>query len=232
MAQVGIALTLRSKDTAAWLRRCYTDYDIDEPFFSAGPIRDRITPPATLHGDPQGHRLRQQQGHRSEILAACWTMRRASWITTSAAALYHAAQQQSSRTARRLVVRGAVRDDLQQEAAGPHNSPARHLPGLRARLVGALRHAALALFRYPVAASAAGGVGILVLNFFLIRLAPGDAASVLAGESGAAWAEYAALLREKFGLHRPLLMSSSATCCRPCASTSAIPCATTARSSR
>ncbi len=46
--------------------------------------------------------------------------------------------------------------------------------------------------------------GILVLNFFLIRLAPGDAASVLAGESGAASAEYTALLREKFGLDRPL----------------------------
>jgi peptide/nickel transport system permease protein len=47
-------------------------------------------------------------------------------------------------------------------------------------------------------------LGILVLNFFLIRLAPGDAASVLAGESGAASAEYTALLREKFGLDRPL----------------------------
>ena len=47
-------------------------------------------------------------------------------------------------------------------------------------------------------------LGILVLNFFLIRLAPGDAASVLAGESGAASAEYTALLRAKFGLDRPL----------------------------
>ena len=46
--------------------------------------------------------------------------------------------------------------------------------------------------------------GILVLNFFLIRLAPGDAASVLAGESGAASAEYTDLLRAKFGLDRPL----------------------------
>jgi peptide/nickel transport system permease protein len=47
--------------------------------------------------------------------------------------------------------------------------------------------------------------GILVLNFFLIQLAPGDAASVLAGESGAATPEYTALLRAKFGLDRPLL---------------------------
>ncbi|MBW6399331.1 ABC transporter permease [Roseomonas sp. HJA6] len=46
--------------------------------------------------------------------------------------------------------------------------------------------------------------GILVLNFFLIRLAPGDAASVLAGESGAATPEYTELLRQKFGLDRPM----------------------------
>lgn len=46
--------------------------------------------------------------------------------------------------------------------------------------------------------------GILVLNFFLIRLAPGDPASVMAGESGAATPEYMALLRAKFGLDVPL----------------------------
>jgi len=46
--------------------------------------------------------------------------------------------------------------------------------------------------------------GILILNFFLIRLAPGDAASVLAGESGAATPEYTELLRQKFGLDRPM----------------------------
>ncbi|OWT73741.1 MULTISPECIES: ABC transporter substrate-binding protein [unclassified Achromobacter] len=35
---IGIKLTLRSEDTATWLRRCYTDYDFDinEPFYSAG----------------------------------------------------------------------------------------------------------------------------------------------------------------------------------------------------
>ncbi len=54
------------------------------------------------------------------------------------------------------------------------------------------------LFALPVV------FGILVLNFFLIRLAPGDAASVLAGESGAASAEYTDLLRQKFGLDQPL----------------------------
>lgn len=47
-------------------------------------------------------------------------------------------------------------------------------------------------------------IGILVLNFFLIQLAPGDAASVLAGESGQASPEYTAMLRAKFGLDRPL----------------------------
>nr|WP_255569053.1 ABC transporter substrate-binding protein [Neoroseomonas alba] len=38
LAQIGIDLTLRSEDTATWLRRCYTDYDFDinEPFYSAG----------------------------------------------------------------------------------------------------------------------------------------------------------------------------------------------------
>jgi peptide/nickel transport system permease protein len=47
-------------------------------------------------------------------------------------------------------------------------------------------------------------LGIIVLNFFLIHLAPGDAASVLAGESGAATPEYMALLRHKFGLDQPM----------------------------
>ena len=47
-------------------------------------------------------------------------------------------------------------------------------------------------------------LGIVVLNFFLIHLAPGDAASVLAGESGAASPEYLEKLRQKFGLDQPL----------------------------
>lgn len=45
---------------------------------------------------------------------------------------------------------------------------------------------------------------IAVLNFFLIRLAPGDPAQVMAGEAGAADAEYVEQLRERFGLNRPL----------------------------
>jgi len=43
-------------------------------------------------------------------------------------------------------------------------------------------------------------LAILVLNFFLLRLAPGDAADVLAGEAGAATQETMAALRHHFGL--------------------------------
>jgi peptide/nickel transport system permease protein len=46
---------------------------------------------------------------------------------------------------------------------------------------------------------------IAVLNFFLIRAAPGDPAQVLAGEGGAADALLLEQLRERFGLDRPLL---------------------------
>src|SRR4051812_19823126 len=45
---------------------------------------------------------------------------------------------------------------------------------------------------------------IVVVNFFLIRLAPGDAAQVLAGEAGAASAEYMEQIRRQFGLNQPL----------------------------
>lgn len=47
-------------------------------------------------------------------------------------------------------------------------------------------------------------LGIVVLNFLLLQLAPGDAATVLAGEAGGAPPEYVALLRERFGLDRPI----------------------------
>src|SRR6266699_6971492 len=47
-------------------------------------------------------------------------------------------------------------------------------------------------------------VAIIVLNFFLIRLAPGDPALVMAGEAGASDKVFVAQLREKFGLDRPL----------------------------
>ena len=47
--------------------------------------------------------------------------------------------------------------------------------------------------------------GIAIINFFLLQLAPGDAADVLAGEAGTADPEYLANLRREFGLDRPLL---------------------------
>ncbi len=46
---------------------------------------------------------------------------------------------------------------------------------------------------------------IAVLNFFLIRAAPGDPAMVLAGQAGEADAVLLAQLRERFGLDQPLL---------------------------
>jgi peptide/nickel transport system permease protein len=46
-------------------------------------------------------------------------------------------------------------------------------------------------------------LAIIVLNFFLIRLAPGDPAMVMAGEAGASDQVYVAQLREKFGLNKP-----------------------------
>lgn len=47
-------------------------------------------------------------------------------------------------------------------------------------------------------------IGIAVINFFLLQLAPGDAAQVLAGEAGSATPEYMAALRKQFGLDQPL----------------------------
>jgi peptide/nickel transport system permease protein len=45
---------------------------------------------------------------------------------------------------------------------------------------------------------------IVVVNFFLVRLAPGDAAQVLAGEAGAASQQYLEQIRSQFGLDQPL----------------------------
>lgn len=47
-------------------------------------------------------------------------------------------------------------------------------------------------------------LGIAVANFFLLHLAPGDAAQVLAGEAGSATPDYLAALRKQFGLDQPL----------------------------
>jgi len=47
-------------------------------------------------------------------------------------------------------------------------------------------------------------LGVVVLNFLLIHLAPGDAATVIAGESGSGDAQFVAQLRQQFGLDQPL----------------------------
>lgn len=46
-------------------------------------------------------------------------------------------------------------------------------------------------------------VAVAIFNFGLLKLAPGDAAEVLAGESGAATPEYLADLKARFGLDQP-----------------------------
>lgn len=45
---------------------------------------------------------------------------------------------------------------------------------------------------------------IVIFNFFLIHMAPGDPAAVLAGEAGATDEEFLRQLREQFGLDQPL----------------------------
>ena len=47
-------------------------------------------------------------------------------------------------------------------------------------------------------------LGVVVLNFLLIHMAPGDPATVIAGESGAGDAQFLAQLRQQFGLDQPL----------------------------
>lgn len=49
-------------------------------------------------------------------------------------------------------------------------------------------------------------LGVVVLNFLLLQLAPGDAAAVLAGEAGGAPPEYVAQLRARFGLDQPVMV--------------------------
>lgn len=47
-------------------------------------------------------------------------------------------------------------------------------------------------------------IGVIIMNFLLIHMAPGDPATVLAGEAGAGDAQYIAQLRAQFGLDQPL----------------------------
>lgn len=65
------------------------------------------------------------------------------------------------------------------------------------RLTGVLRRTALQAV--PTV------IGIVILNFCLLQLLPGDAADVLAAEAGAATAEGMAAIRRHFGLDLPML---------------------------
>jgi len=47
-------------------------------------------------------------------------------------------------------------------------------------------------------------LGVVILNFLLIRAAPGDPAMVMAGEAGAADAQFLQQVRAEFGLDQPL----------------------------
>lgn len=47
-------------------------------------------------------------------------------------------------------------------------------------------------------------LGVVIINFLLIRMAPGDPAAVLAGESGSSDPAYVAQLRQEFGLDKPV----------------------------
>src|SRR6218665_3519785 len=48
-------------------------------------------------------------------------------------------------------------------------------------------------------------VAVIILNFLLLQLAPGDAATAIAAESGAATQEMMDALRQQFGLDLPVL---------------------------
>ena len=47
-------------------------------------------------------------------------------------------------------------------------------------------------------------LGVVIFNFFLIRLAPGDPASIMAGEAASSDPAYVAQLRQQFGFDQPL----------------------------
>ena len=47
-------------------------------------------------------------------------------------------------------------------------------------------------------------IAIVVINFFPLNFAEGDAVDVLAGEAGSATPEYMEQLRKRFGLDQPL----------------------------
>ena len=97
LAKIGIDLTLRSEDTATWLRRCYTDYDYDinEPFYSAG-----ADPVVGVHRHYVSSAIRKgttfvnNKDYRSEIVDKLMDDATRELDHDKRAALYHAAQKQ------------------------------------------------------------------------------------------------------------------------------------------
>ncbi|MBV0893311.1 ABC transporter permease [Paracoccus sp. Z118] len=49
-------------------------------------------------------------------------------------------------------------------------------------------------------------LGVVILNFFLIKMAPGDPAVILAGEAGSGDPQFVERLRAEFGLDQPVLV--------------------------
>ncbi|MEQ9639177.1 MAG: ABC transporter permease [Alphaproteobacteria bacterium] len=66
------------------------------------------------------------------------------------------------------------------------------------RVVGIVRRRVLQMI--PVI------LGIIIFNFLLLHMAPGDAVDVIAGEAGAGDAAYVAKLRAEYGLDQPLIV--------------------------
>src|SRR4029077_4288719 len=116
--------------------------------------------------------------------------------------------------------RAVVRHPLQQQVDEPHDGrrravrelPRHLLPALagrrRAFLVAVmLARPGVARFLARRRAQAVPTVLlIIVVNFLVLHLTPGDIVDVLAGEAGAATPEYVATLRERSALDRPLPM--------------------------
>ena len=59
--------------------------------------------------------------------------------------------------------------------------------------------------RRPFLRALPTALGVVILNFALLQLVPGDAVDALVAESGSASAETTALLRERYGLDQPAL---------------------------
>ena len=203
-AKVGIKVTLRYEDVPTWLRRVYTNYDFDadqqlDP--DAGRSGDRRAPPLSLEVD--------QGRARCSSTTRGWSSPETDELMDEATVeidpkkrrgdLYHQFQKNVVEASPLVYVHGArLHHRLQQEAAGLAGEPARPVRVVRPGLAGQVADArstgrATGDRRRDCATSRAGWrsavptiLTIVVLNFALLHLAPGDAADVLAGEAGAA----------------------------------------------